>query len=172
METDGVRRPFRIIVSVAAFSIAWPSVTGDFNLYLNQEHLLDRVVVIALLGLLWWRPAFVFPFLLCILPLIAQRDEPLQSYYWTAHVLPLRVLILFASMFVLGAAARRWRVTSFFFLVLCFVGSHYAGPGITKLRANWLFTEHAHLFVPVRFAIGWREFLNEKTLGVCRAYLI
>ena len=91
----------RVIVVVCAFALAWPFVTADFNLYLNQEHLLDRVAVIACLVLLCWRPVFVIPLLIAILPLIAQRNEPLGNYTWTTHLLPIRILLLSLFIFVM-----------------------------------------------------------------------
>ena len=45
-------RTIRVVVVVCAFVLAWPFVAADFNLYLNQEHLRDRVIALASFGLL------------------------------------------------------------------------------------------------------------------------
>jgi len=155
----------RVIVVVSALALSWPFITADFNLYLNQEHLFDRVVVIGCVVLLFLRPVFVIPLLISVLPLIAQRNEPLGYFTWTTHLLPIRILILFTSMYLLSMFSRRNNASSFMFLLLCFVASHYAVPGLFKLKEGWLFAEQSQLLVPTRYATGCTRFLNEELLG-------
>ena len=56
----------RIFILFLAFVVAWPFVTYGYNYYFGQGHYLDRLVIALLLPLIWWRPVFVFPFLLLI----------------------------------------------------------------------------------------------------------
>ena len=68
----------------------------------------------------------MLPLLVSVLPLIAQRNEPLGSYTWTTHLLPNRLLILFASLHLLRVSCRCGRESSFLFLLLVFVAAHDA----------------------------------------------
>ena len=154
----------RIVAGVAAFTIAWPFTTDPINLYFDHERLADRVMTIGLFALIWLRPVFVLPFLIAILPLIAQHNEPFHNFSWTLHFLPIRILVLQVAMFTVALVTGKWKSNTFIFLLLVIVASHYAAPGAAKIKEGWIFTEEFHRLVPVRFATGWRGFLNEGTM--------
>ena len=63
-----------LIVGVTALT-AWTFATYDLNLYANQDHHLDRLLLVALAVGVWWRPGFVLPFLLLGLMLFATVQD-------------------------------------------------------------------------------------------------
>jgi hypothetical protein len=157
-------QPLRIFLLIVAISLAWPFTTDQINLYTNEEHLADRLLTLLLCALIWYRPVFVLPFLIAVLPLIAQNNVPFGNFSWTLHFLPIRILGLWVAAFTLGMMRSKWEARPFLFLLLVIIASHYAAPGAAKIKEGWIFTEEFHLLVPVRYATGWRGFLNEDTM--------
>ena len=167
---DGGRnwRPFLVL---AAALLAWSFSTYDYNLYFDQGHYFDRALLLVLVSLFWWRPLFVFPFLVVLLPIIGQFYYPLGGYSWTALLLPVRILMLFGATWLLRVLSGYWKVTDFAFLVCCLLASHYWPSALQKLRMGWLVQDHVYFLLPSTYANGWLSFLDPVRLSALTALL-
>ncbi len=103
----------RRFILVSAFVMAWSFSTYDYNLFFDRGHAVDRLLLIGLLPLIWWRPVFVLPFLAVLIPVIWQFDHPLGGYSWTDKSMVVRVLILFSAALVMLAMTRSRRTSDF-----------------------------------------------------------
>jgi hypothetical protein len=73
-------RALRIFIMLAALPFVWTYVTYDYNLYFDQAHHLDRALLLILYGLIWYHPAFVYPFLLIAIAILGQFFHPFGHY--------------------------------------------------------------------------------------------
>ena len=156
------RRP---IVVLAAAMLAWYYSTYDYNFYFDQGHYWDRVLLVVLVFLAWWRPLFVFPFLVVLLPLIGQFHYPLGGYSWVVPLLPIRILMLFGASWLLRALTGYWKTTDFGVLACCLLASHFWPSGLGKLRIGWIVQDHIYYLLPSTYANGWLGFMEPMQLS-------
>ena len=157
-------RSLRWLITLIALPLAWSFISYDYNLYFNQGYYLDRLFAFCFLLLLYWRPVFVFPFLLILIPLCWQLNYPLRGYISTEHFIFVRVLLLFFSAFFIHILTGRRTMSLFVFMALTFVAAQYFSPGLGKVWIGWI--THGHLFhlLFATYANGWLGFLAPETL--------
>ncbi len=80
-------RELRLFVVLLGVGIAWPLVTAGHNFYFDQGYLADKVLLVALVPLTWWRPVFVFPLTVVAYLLLWQLGEPSLGGSIFAHKL-------------------------------------------------------------------------------------
>ena len=161
----------RFFVVLTAGVLSWVFATYDFNLYLNQAHLFDRLLLILFCVLIIWRPVFVFPFLALLLPIISQF-EILAGFSWAAPLLPIKVLILFAAFLFLRILIKISGITVFVFLLGCLWASHYWVSGIAKLTWEWILHDQVYFLLPATYANGWLSFLEPETISkLCQNFI-
>ena len=161
----------RFVVVTAAAVLAWPFSTYDYNLYLDQAHMLDRLLLISLFAAVIWRPTFAGPFLLILLPLIAQLEVPLGGFRWTIPYLPIRVLVLFVAMQLTGPIGQGWKTSHFRFGLGCLLAAHYWPSGWGKLKFAWLSQDHVYFLLPSTYANGWLGRLEPETIDWLTSWL-
>ena len=155
----------RRLVVVIAFVLAWSYATYDYNFYFDQTHGVDRLILLALVPLLCWRPAFVFPFLLVLLPMLRQFDYPIGDYSWSEPVLLVRALMLFGALWLTRLVSGRIRTADFFFVLCCLVASFYWVPGLGKLDLYWIASDRLYYLLPATYANGWLGFLSPEAVA-------
>ncbi len=144
--------------------LAWAFSTYDYNLYVDEAHYIDRILLIVLAGLVWRHPAFLSLFLSHCLLMMSQFLHPLGWLSVTDKSLLFSILLVFQTVVYLRAAGalerklarassarpapwRRWlaRVAEplrglntgfFFYLALCSIGVHYFAPAVTKIAIS------------------------------------
>jgi hypothetical protein len=166
----------RWLVFAAAAILAWAFSTWDVNLYYDQIHLLDRLLLLGLLALLLVHPLFVVPFLGLLLAFALQLYYPLPEggWMWPDKRLPLDALILF-NAFLLVRIVTRARAHVFPLLVLSLTGASYAHAAIEKLRlgpylGSWLSNHTSNITVSAFTNGGWLRGLGEeRVVGLARA---
>jgi len=167
LEHGQLIRPF---VTLTAAVLAWRFSTYNYNFYFNQGHLLDRLLLIGLVPLIWWRPVFVFPFLLLLCAVIWQFAIPLGQYSWAQQYMPIRLLTLFGATLLLTAITGRRLGNHYVFLACCLVMAHYWVPGVGKLAIDWTSQGHVYNLLPSTYANGWLGFLEpERISAIARA---
>ena len=113
----------RFLLTLTTAILAWKFSTYDYNLFFDQTHYYDRFLLLAFIPLVYWRPVFVFPFLLVLLPIIGQFTK-LPGFSWGAYFLPVRILILWLGTYLIYLATRHFLLRDFaFFLGLPFFGT-------------------------------------------------
>ncbi len=157
--------PLRVFIAAVALVLTWIFSTYDFNLYFNQAHSVDRVLLILLFGLLIWRPVFLLPFLALLFTIISQLDYPNGRYPWTEINLVVRVVVLFLAFFLFLVLSGRRKSADFFFLMVTLVASGYFWSGLGKLRLNWITHRHLNLLLAGSYTNGWLAFLPPDTIA-------
>ena len=156
----------RAFVSFVALIGAWTFATYGFNLYFNQPHTLDRLLLVALALLIIWRPVFVIPFTLLLFAIVWQFDYPLVSQYpWTDMNMLVRVLTLWCAAYLIHLLTGKTRIGDFMFVLICLVVSFYFGSGIGKFELNWISFPHLNLLWAGAYANGWLSFLQPTTIA-------
>ena len=156
----------RVFVTLLAALMAWAFTTLEFNYYFGQGYDRDRLLILVLLLLLWFRPFFIYPFLLLTFAVMFQLGEPpLSGGAFFAHSLQiLHVLGLFGAVFLLHALTGSRKTDMFFFLTCCLVAGAYWVPGLGKLRLGWILHGDLHLMPLAAYAHGWLSFLEPATV--------
>lgn len=154
----------RHFIGLITVVLAWSFSTYDYNLFFNQGHDLDRLVLLAWVPLVYWRPVFTLPFLLTLLPIIWQFDYPLGAYLWAVDIFPVRILILFAASFCVRVLTKSRQTTDFIFVTCCLTASNYWWHGLGKIDLNWL--SHGHLYYTLlgAYAHGWLAFVEPASI--------
>lgn len=146
----------RTATVLLAALLAWPLVTAGYNHYFDQAYVADRLLLLALVPLAWWRPVFLLAFLPLCYALLGQTLEPAVGGSVLPHKLQLShaLGIVAAATLIHGATGVR-RTMPLLAVLVCFVGAQYWLPALAKLRLDWLATNELHLMPVAAYAHGW-----------------
>lgn len=158
-------RVIQILMGTAAFVLAWPYATYDYNLLLDRWHALDRILIVVLFGAIWWRPLFVWPFLIVVLGVAMQFNQAIGPHLWAAPDQAFHLLILFCAFQLYGAVLGRREVVPFLLLVGCMVALHYWPSAYIKLRIGWLWENQIQFLLPGTYANGWWAGVSGETIA-------
>jgi hypothetical protein len=154
-------RPWLLLI---VSMLAWTYVTYDYNLYYNQGHDWDRILLLVLAVAAVWRPVLLLPFVLLVTALATQFNYPIGGYSVAEQFVLVRILILFFAALLLQSVTA-WPVSKgFVFLLLTLVASSYWWPGLGKLRLLWFTHGHVHLILPAAYSSGWLAFWNPESI--------
>lgn len=157
-------RPLRFLILLCAGLLVWRFTTYDYNLYFDQAHYPDRLLLAVFLLLIYWRPVFVLPFLTVLLPVVWQFAA-FGEFSWAAAFLPIRILVLFLTFFLLRAATKKFPAADFVFFLGCLVAAHYWPSGFGKLRWQWIRYEQLNFLLPGAYANGWLAFVGTEQIS-------
>jgi hypothetical protein len=155
----------RWLVGGVAIMLAWIFATYDYNFYLDRAHWLARLLLVGVVPLIFWRPAFVALFLFLLLPIGHQFFHPFGGWSWAATMLPIRILFLFLSLACLRVVTRRVGLADFVFVLCCMVAAHYWVSGLQKVRFGWVSVDYIGFLLASTYANGWLGFLGPETIG-------
>lgn len=159
----GQGKSLRFLLTLAAGLLAWPFATYDYSLYFDQGHYADRLLLLLLVPMIYWRPVFVLPFLTALLPVIWQFTV-LVAYSWAAPFLLIRLLTLFVACFAVQAVAKRFPLKDFVFLSGCLLAAHYWLSGWGKFSWDWFRYDEVLLMLPYSYSNGWLKQLHPDTI--------
>ena len=149
----------RVLVGVVCLLLAWWFATYDYNLYFDQGHYVDRILIIGLALLVIWKPGFVLPFLLVLLPVLWQFNYPIGGYSITQVNLPVNLLKVFVVTFSAQVITGNNDQNDFWYMTICLIGAFYLAPGIGKIELGWMFYPHLDILVVSSYFVGWLGFL-------------
>lgn len=136
----------RWFIWIVAGIFAWAFSTYDVNLFYDQSHWLDRLLLIGLWIGLFFHPMALMPFLVLVVAIGTQQHYPLPEGPWTwpDKRLPLDILCSFAA-YTLVRAVLGDRLKPFLppLLFLCVIGWTYGHAAINKA----LLGEHLYSWV-------------------------
>lgn len=157
----------RVFILIVAGLFAWVYSTFDINFYLDQVHLIDRLILVSLWALAWLHPIIVPFFVAQVLVLAIQLHFPLPEgdWMWPDKRLPIDTLILFQGFLLLKGAAQLLRMRLhpllFPFATLCLTGASYVHAGVNKARIgphwwSWMLdNETSNLIVSAHLQANW-----------------
>ena len=158
-------RRLRLLALVVAGLLAWTSATYGYNAYVGRLHLVDRLLLVALLPLVAWRPAFLWAFLLALMPVLWQVHVPIGGASWAEPILLVRVLLVLGAGYLLRSVMPRLRGADVVFVVCCLIAAHYWVSGVGKLRLDgWILHDQLAYLLPATYANGWLGFLEPETI--------
>jgi hypothetical protein len=143
---------------------AWALSSYANNLYVDQMHVAERVIVIGLWLMIAWRPVFVFPFVLVAVAVAGQFVVPLGFFSWTEMDVVLRFPVLFGAWWVVRTLTGERRSDLLIFGWCCLLATTYWTSGLGKLRVGWLTHPHLDLLFLGATANGWLSFLDPATV--------
>ncbi len=158
-------KTLRWFVFALAALMAWPFTAYGYNFNYDQGHYWDRLLILLFLVLLWFRPAFIFPFFLLVFGVMWQLSEPMLGGSLIPHKLQvLHALVLFGAAFLLFAATG-WHIGRVYvFMVCCLVGAAYWEAALAKIDINWL-SSVGLSWIPIpSYAHGWLAQLDSGTI--------
>lgn len=145
--------------------LAWSGSTFEHNMYLDQLHLLDRVLLIAL-ALLSWRTPLAVPFAVrWVWIMLYEPYQPigLDNFEFRSLV---EVLVVF-SVFVWASFIRSYRAAHFLLVGLGCWASYYYAAGVAKVYYgpswSWLFDDRLSNLAFTTYMRGWLSFIPEAT---------
>lgn len=143
-ETADAGRGSKVVVTLLVAWASWAAVTFDHNLFYGQSYNLDRVILVTLAALVWWRPAWVIPFTFLFVALEHQFDHPFGRQIFDRKI-DEDLLLLFVAFLIGHAITRRRESRVFPFLACALLASYYWYPGIVKLTRGWV--GHGELYL-------------------------
>lgn len=162
----------RYFVLFLALLMTWAFTVYGYNYYYNQGHYLDRLLLLALLLLLWFRPVFIYPFLLLAYTLMWQFNTPNLGGSVFAHKLQvMHVLVMFAAAFLVYAITGNRGMKSYLFMTLCLVAGAYWEAAFAKLQLGWLSYGHLNRIIISSYAHGWMTLLDQASVLDISNYL-
>jgi len=135
----------------------------EYNFFLDQYHLFDRGLLLVMVGLAFWRPVFVIPFLSLVLVIIGQF-ELLAGYSLADSLMPLQILIMFVAFFLFWLISKKFSFLNFLFMMGCVIASNYFFSGLGKVNYEWVFVDLISNILPNSYAMGWGDFLSMDTI--------
>lgn len=162
----------RLLVVVIAALLAWIFATYDYNFYYGRAHGADRLALLALAALVYWRPVMVLPFATVLFAVAWQFTYPIEGWSWAAPILLVRALLLFAAFWLVRLLSGRARTADLLFVLFCLVAAHYWVSGVGKLRLGWVGRDTVAFLLPSTYANGWLGFLAPSTIASAARALI
>ncbi len=156
----------RRIVLVTSGILGWTFATYNYNFYFGQGHYVDRLLLVGMLPLIYWRPVFTLPFSLQVLTIIHQFNFPIGGYSVAEQMVLARILIAFSAVFVVSLLDRTPRTTEFVVITCCIIASTYFVSGLAKLRLDWIAVDKVFYLLPATYANGWLGFLDPETISL------
>ncbi len=147
------------LLLVVACILSWEYVLYDFNYYLNQEHYLDRGLLLVFIILLIWRLIFIVPYIVMLLLIIGQF-KILPLYSLAVPLLSIRKPLLFMAFYCYKLLRKIFYFKDFLFLSGCLIAAFYFSSGIRKLNFEWLWYDPIVYLLSNSYANGWLNIGN------------
>lgn len=159
-------RAVRIFIFIVSITLAWGFSTYDFNLYFNQSHNFDRVLLLILPFLILIHPLFLAPFIVLSIAVAAQFELPMHLFSWTDKKVLYYALILF-NTYLYSKLLFKKDYKVYVILLLILIGCNYFYAAVAKIIINWpLRNELQNLFVS-SYINGWLGYMDsDKILGL------
>ena len=167
-------KALRNLVMTLLIILAWAGATFDYNIYLNDGHFLDRLLLIGLTALCWRFPLAV-PFAVKWAHVMLKESYvpiPADDFdFRSVH----EVLVVF-SVFVWVSSRKSFRSEYFLLVGIGCWASYYYAAGVAKVyygpEWSWLLDNHLSNLSVGGHVRGWLGFLREDTFlainGVAR----
>ncbi|GEM_PF-219590 len=145
--------------------MAWAFVCQGYNFYFGQTYLMDRLSIFILVPLLWWRPVFIYPFIVLCYLFMWQWVTPAIGGSILAHKLQvIKILNLFAAGWALQGMVGRRRCDDLFFLAGCLLVGAYWEAALAKIELDWLSYGHLSHALLAAYAHGWLAILDPSVV--------
>lgn len=158
-KTLGVDWALKLFFILPGLLLCWEMLSYDYNFYLNQYFLLERVLMVVFLVLVWKHPMYAVWFLITALLFRAQYDFPLGRFPLFDKKVLFDIYILLISFLLLRTKLKLSKKWLLFFLVVL-IGSNYFTAGLGKLMVSahgyeWPFQNPVDYLILNMKELGW-----------------
>lgn len=153
----------RALVMVMLFLLAWTGTTFEYNIYLNQSHAVDRLLLAALVVLSWRTPLAV--------PLAARWSIIMIEEAYVPILIddfdfrPVFEILVVFSCFAWASLRRSFATRHFLLVALGVWSSYYYAAGVAKLNYgpawSWLLDNHLSNIAVNAHLRGWLGFVSD-----------
>lgn len=160
---------------VPAFLLTWELVTYDYNFYLDQAFVFDRLLMIVLIVFILRHPAFIPVFLVQALLYRSQFNYPIGGFpFYDKRVLFDLLILVYAFLLL-----QRWKgisIQSYWLMVIGLVGGNYFTTGLAKLLVSphgteWLLENRLSWLFQNATTRGWMNVLDEAQVQSVSSFL-
>lgn len=128
----------RVSISILTLLVSWNYVFYDYNYFMNEWHRVDRLLIAALAILSLRYPLFLFPLIAEIYLVDYQFNFPLGGSKLLDKSMPLEMLKMFASWFVIVAIFQSKKpltskLNTLFLMFFSLYGFFYFHSGLQKI---------------------------------------
>jgi hypothetical protein len=153
----------RALVMAMLGLLAWSGATFEYNIYLNQGHALDRLLLVGLVALAWRTPLAV-PFAArWALVMIEEAYVPIALDDFDFR--PVSEVLIVFSCFVWASLRRSFNTRHFLLVALGAWASYYYAAGVAKLNygpaGSWLLENHLSNIAVNAHVRGWLGFVAD-----------
>lgn len=154
----------RLLVMAITGITTWALTTYARNLYVDQLHLADRLLLLALWLAIAWRPLFALPYAIVAGAVAGQFTVPLGFISWTEMGVLLHLPVLLIAFWAVRSATGSRRSDVFVLAWCCLVAVTFWTSGLGKLRIDWFGHPHVSLLMLGAYANGWLAFLDAESV--------
>lgn len=144
-----------------AAALAWSICTFGYNYFTNEFYLIDRLAIVVLLALSFWRPAFLLPLLIALMLFASQQRVSAGDLETTDKFPLLDLQIAFIAWLTLRTVLPMRARTLLWFLA-ALQAINYIAPGIAKLTVGgsfeplvWVSENPMYALVATAAEHGW-----------------
>ena len=136
--------------------------TYHYNFYFNQKHIMDRLLLLILSGLVIFNPVFLLPTLGMFFLLIGQFFHPLYNS-WTDKKLTIETLTLLSTMVIIKAIGIPISLAALIIVLTAIIGYYYFCTAKGKVKIKWhKFNKLHNLLIATRHQNSWNYWLGKK----------
>ena len=155
-------RAFTLLITAL---VIWRNATYGYNYFFDVAFHLDRVLLIGIFILSFWRPVF----LVLVLPLVffiqGQLSINTISYSPAELSIPIKLIAAFCTLIPFTLFLKRRFDPVFIWLATVVVMSHYWTPAYSKFLINWHEFGEIHNMLAASYAGGWLDFLDTESIS-------
>ena len=155
----------RALVMVMLGLLAWSGATFEYNIYLNQSHAFDRLLLVGLVALSWRTPLAV-PFAARWAILMIEEAYvpiPIDDFDFR----PVGEILIVFSCFAWASLRRSFATKHFLLVALGVWASYYYAAGVSKVNYgpawSWLLDNHLSNIAVNAHVRGWLGFVSDST---------
>lgn len=153
------------LTTLIAGILVWSYSFYDYNLYYNNGHYFERLLLLGFGVGLIWRPVFLIPYLWILVAIIAQFRYPFGvGFEYPVDDLLVGCLFLTCAWFLFSNLTGKRDIDGLFVLICSLIAGYYFGPGYGKIKVDWFEYNQVGLFAASAYAHGWLSNLSTETV--------
>lgn len=159
----------RLFVLFIATFVVFSNTTYEYNYIYDQTHTFDRIALIVILALSFWRPVFIALIPIASFCIQSQFASDIGAYSVAQISMSIKVLFTFTVCLLYCAITKRQHNITFAWMSAIVVMSHYWVPAYAKYIIDWHQHGQIHNMLAASYAGGWLNFIStEKMSAVLR----
>lgn len=161
-----VSKEIKLIVMLSTIVLTWSTVFSDYNYYEDNWFFFDRILLLVMCILVYFKPSVIFLYILYFFVFIEQFDYFSFWGFSLTHTIVLIYILFLTWVYIILHKISNKKVNSniLFLMFLGMIMSWYFLAGISKLNYNWLNLNITYNLFAIRLDYGWLSFLNFQTI--------